>query len=671
MADVHPDGPPSGRGEPAPDERAVPDVDRSMISFLAHEVRSPLNVILGMAELLADSGLTAEQESFVRAIRGSGRALLAVIDGAVDLVRMASGGFEPELLAFSPRTCVEDTADGLAPRASARGLELVVLVDDGVPERVEADPARLRQVLTAMIDEAIRLGRNGEIVVRVGAAPAGEEPARLTITVECRCGVTGDWERPSRTGMRGPGLELAGRVAAAMGGSLDVESSGPGGYRSVLHLPVKVVPEPGADERPAEASLAGRRVLVVDDSEAGRRLLRESLDRWGCIVIEAGSGAEAVDRLQEAAERGGIDLAILDFVMPDMDGLELAAAIRAHVEYRSLPLILLTSMPRPGDGRRMRRAGFDAYLTKPVRRDDLRDALQSVLAGRGRGGGRPPELVTRHTLSERRRWRLRILLVDDDPLNRSTIAALLRRLGYHCDLAEDGDVAVRLLARREYDVVLMDCQMPVMDGCEATRRIREREREHGRRTPIVATTADTLAGVEERFQEAGVDGYLPKPVDVQELARVLSRVCGGGPVGGGDDARRRDGGDLVDPARLRAVTGGDAGFERELIALYLEESEARRLAIEASLRRGDLEAVHREAHALKGAAGNIGARRVAEVAAGLQRAAEAGDRETCDELGLRLAESARDTVRWLRRRLEEAAGDGGDEPATGNGAGDA
>jgi CheY-like chemotaxis protein len=610
-----------------------------------------------MTELLGDMRLTARQRELLDNIRSSGEILISSVNEMADFVGMAASGLRLRSLDFSPRTLVEDMGDLVAEKASARGLELIILVDHGVPERMTGDPTQLRRVLTTLVNSAIRRARKGEVVVRAELAVPGS-PGCLRFSVEYDGpAVSLDETRMDAAsfpdeGMltlrgphpTGPQLAMIGQIVRRMGGVLGVERLD--GGRSRMAFDARLEPVSGEEQvaQEPDVQLGGLNVLVVDDSEANRKLLEEILRGSGCRTAVAAGGAEALDRLHEAEGTHPFDLAILDFVMPDMDGVTLASAIRAHLSAASMPMILLTSAPAAGDAERMREAGFDAYLTKPVTRADLMDAVRWVLSrpARARGG-----LITRHTLRETRRSRLRILLVDDDELNQKTIAAMLERLGYRCDLAANGRAAVQALARREYDVVLMDYEMPVMDGFEATRRIREREKETRRRTPIIATTADTLAGNRDRLREIGMDEYVPKPIDIRELAEVLGRLTGE-EVPALQSLEKDHGAEPVDISRLELMSGNDVGFLKKIIFMFLDESESRLGALKHALEAADFETVHGEAHALKGAAGNLGAREVSEAASGLQQAAKAEDRGECVGLLATLQARLDEAGRWLK-----------------------
>ncbi len=631
------------------DERDMAKLVVSLVASTGHELRGPLNVILGMTGLLGDARLTPDEAELVADIRRSAELLVAGVNEMSDIVNGTADGVPRQSIEFSLRTLMEDLGDLVAPKAEARGLELAIAVDREVPEWIAGDPGGMRRMLSMLVNTAIRMAHRGEIEVQAGPTPNHVGRLRLSVTYDGPAVFDG---RVSPAGgtrvdtvdanlMR---LGLASLTARQLGGSLWVEQPGDGRSGFVFESDFEVIATKDRVLQERQVRLEGVKILVADDSDANRRLLVQILRGWGCETVAASGGSEALDRLHESEGSRPFDLAILDFVMPGMDGAAVAKVIRAHPSAASMPLILLTSSPAPGDGERMRQVGFDAYLTKPVERLELMRAIRSVLA-------RPAEergaLITRHTLRESLRSKLRILLVEDDATNQETIAQMLKQLGYGCDVASNGETAVRALARREYDVVLMDCQMPVMDGLEATRRIREREQGTRRRTPIIATTADALAGSPETLRQAGMDEYVPKPIDIRKLAEILARLNGDEvppPQPAGGEAGQAQ---PIDVSRLELMTGDDPVFLRKIVAMFLDEGRGRLTALEEGLKKDDFDAIRSEAHALKGAAANLGAGEVSTTAAALQRAAEERDHSRCQRLLSRLETNVNAAGRWL------------------------
>jgi two-component system sensor histidine kinase/response regulator len=510
------------------------------VASMSHEIRTPMNGIIWMTALALETNLSAEQREYIETVKKSADSLLTIINDILDFSKIEAGKLDLESIEFDLRDSLEETVKTFAVRAEQKGLELLCDVRPEVPERVVGDPTRLRQIVVNLLTNAVKFTERGEVILEVSAEPSAGGAVELHCVVrDTGVGIPAEKQRiifdpfaqadrsTARTyGGTGLGLTISSRLVGLMNGRIWVESEL--GKGSAFHFTARLgAARPSAPARAAAASIEGERALVVDDNATNRRILAGLLTSWRMKAASAENGEAALELLARAAEqKEPFRLVVLDAQMPAMDGFQLVERMRAQGHLARATIMMLSASGQRGDARRCRELGIAAYLTKPVRQGELKQAIASVLS-------RPPdqpsaagELVTRHTLRERRvaGRRLRVLVVEDNLVNQQLAVRLLERWGHEVRLCPNGHEALAALEDETFDVVLMDVQMPEMGGMEATAAIREKEKLTGEHLPIIALTAHAMKGDRERCLAAGMDDYVTKPINTQRLFQAIEEA---------------------------------------------------------------------------------------------------------------------------------------------------
>jgi PAS domain S-box-containing protein len=636
--------------------KAASQAKGDFLANMSHEIRTPLNGIIGMTDLALDTVLTREQRDYMETVKLSADALLNVVNDILDFSKIEAGKVELEAIHFDVYECIEGAVKTLALKADEKGLELLCEVSPEVPEIVVGDPGRLRQVLINLLGNAVKFTLEGEVGLRLHAerteAPETDEGELYHFTVtDTGVGIPpeklgaifesfsqADTSTTREFGGTGLGLTISKRLVAMMGGQLWVESEV--GVGSKFHFTARLgaaktqrVAVAGEGDL-ARPEFRGVRVLIVDDNRTNRRILEGLVRRWGMHCTAAADGEAALAELQLAREAGEpYALILTDMHMPKMDGFGLVQEINQRPGLSTATIMMLTSGGQSGDAAKCQAMGISAYLLKPVRHSELRQAIERVLRGEELPGA--GALITRDLLTEASQERkgLRILLAEDNAVNRKLAMRLLEKRGHSVAVATNGREALEQMEASSFDLVLMDVQMPEMDGLEATRRLRAGERGSDKRQAVVAMTALVMKGDRERCIAAGMDGYMSKPIRPQELDEILEKYAGtagaaasgAGAASAADAGAGASGASCVRTEELLERIGGDRAFLAELLELFRADSPGQIARAREAAARGDAAGLQHVAHSLKGALKNLAAGTASRLAEEIEAMGQRGE----------------------------------------------